>query len=380
MKLPLPSFFFTAALLIIAVTLEADTPPERKIQQEKVKQARKNKQPEKAASMEKRQVKAQRAGGDDKPPRADQPTRQAVQQIRRAPEAAPNLNKQKSSEKKDSKKADRQKTPEFTPRSPSMSRSKNPTQSNRHPSDAKPSREAFKQQAQQFSEKRKPQLVNTQEADEVRSRFYKRRERDKGASHKVSRDVHRHHPHYRNWFGNHFFQERGGYPTYWRNDNVNWWRGARWPQVHLWLGWPTAYPVYYSYGYPVQVTVDPSLSDESSASLPSRETGEWMPLGVFAIGPDVDQAANANIFLQLAINRQGDLAGTYYNSSTNQSYPVEGTVDSESQQVYWRQANEITAPVITTGLYNLTQEVADIQLTFPNGVIQNWTLVRVLEQ
>lgn len=35
---------------------------------------------------------------------------------------------------------------------------------------------------------------------------------------------------------------------------------------------------------------------------------------------------------------------------------------------------------MATGLFNLTQDIVDVELIFSNRVIQNWTLVRVSDQ
>ena len=57
---------------------------------------------------------------------------------------------------------------------------------------------------------------------------------------------------------------------------------------------------------------------------------DWLPLGAFAFtreGVDDSQA-----MIELAVNKQGVIAGTYYNEATGVSRPLKGTVDRKTQR------------------------------------------------
>jgi hypothetical protein len=102
-----------------------------------------------------------------------------------------------------------------------------------------------------------------------------------------------------------------------------------------------------------------------------------MPLGVFALGPDEQRAAVSNMFIQLALNRNGEVGGTYYNSSTDETFEIDGEVDPETQQIAFNLSDNPNTPMVITGLYNLTQDETDATIQFPDGTEQTWVLIRI---
>ncbi len=56
----------------------------------------------------------------------------------------------------------------------------------------------------------------------------------------------------------------------------------------------------------------------------TTEQVEWMPLGVFAVAEE--SAADSGMLIQLAVSRQGIVAGTFFNEATEDSRPIEGMV------------------------------------------------------
>ncbi len=236
---------------------------------------------------------------------------------------------------------------------------------------------------------RRQQQVNQQttarKADDFKKGHKDRWDKDRKFSHDTSRHLKRRYPHYHDWFYNHDW-----HPRYW-SDNVNWWRRPYWNNVYTWLGWgPSYYPIYYdNYGYPIQLNYDVSNYDQSyidNSVYPSTYQqpvvaapvqGDWLPLGVFAVGSTPQEAAYSTIFMQLAINKQGDIAGTYYNSATGQSFEMDGDIDPQTQLATWQISQGTSPAILETGIYNLTQDVVYVQVTFPGGSVQNWTLVRV---
>ncbi|MBA3239381.1 MAG: hypothetical protein H0T62_13705 [Parachlamydiaceae bacterium] len=219
-------------------------------------------------------------------------------------------------------------------------------------------------------------------SEELRSGFHERREFGKRTSDVAEVRLKRYHPGYRNWFNPVFFQRHNYYPKYWRG-NVDWWRGAQWNQINYWLGWEnTVYPIYYDVGgYPV--LIDRNWQEHSAIvsyqDFSQLRGQEWLPLGVFALGSNPDNAINSDVYIQLAVDRRGNLSGTYYNASTDKSYQLEGSIDPNTQQAYWKVAQENVILEMETGVFNLTQDIAYVQLTFLGGIVQDWALVRVID-
>lgn len=107
------------------------------------------------------------------------------------------------------------------------------------------------------------------------------------------------------------------------------------------------------------------------------QQGNWLNLGVFVVASSTNQAPFSDKVIQLSLSRDGYLSGTYYNMATDQAYPVEGAVNPTSQKATFKLSNNPESPTATTGLYNLTQNVATIQLYFPSGLQQTKVLVRL---
>src|SRR5690606_16095400 len=86
--------------------------------------------------------------------------------------------------------------------------------------------------------------------------------------------------------------------------------------------------------------------------------------------------------IQLAINQDGVLSGTYYNREADKMYPLEGKVDDRTQRATWHFVDgEHDAIVFETSLYNLTKDETTMMVHFgPDSEdAQVWDLIR-LEQ
>jgi len=106
---------------------------------------------------------------------------------------------------------------------------------------------------------------------------------------------------------------------------------------------------------------------------------EWMPLGVFALAEkDATSAADSTMFLQLAISKEGIIAGTFQNKATDASFEVEGTIDDKSQRAAWGPVGK-DWPIMETGIYNLTENESNSLLHFDDGQTQEWTMFRLDE-
>lgn len=241
-------------------------------------------------------------------------------------------------------------------------------------------RQAFTQKAQNFSNKRGNQITqNRQLSDKVSQRLQQSRP---GSNH---------------WFDRDFFDRHNIDMDYVRT-GANWWRPVAWATVAGWGAWNWSTPYYYddggyvyplssaesTYVYPYSTTTtysqpvqtQPAQIDQSIVS-----TGEdWLPLGVFAVANDANAAIYTNHFIQLAINRSGEIAGVLYNSTTDDAQDLTGMVDSASQKAYWSMANRTDSPIASTGIYNLTEDQTPINVHFTDGSDQTWTLVRLQQE
>ncbi|MEN1680547.1 MAG: hypothetical protein AAGJ46_13235 [Planctomycetota bacterium] len=182
----------------------------------------------------------------------------------------------------------------------------------------------------------------------------------------------------------------------WRS-NQNWWAWASAGAVTGWLvsGYGNSQPVYYDYGTNLYYEGDQvyyegdviasaaeytSQAQEIAAAVPDVEPDavEWMPLGVFALTEKGGAAEDSYLFLQLAISKEGIIAGTFRNSLTDKSTEVEGTIDQESQRAAWGPVGE-DWPIMETGIYNLTENEAGALVHFASGETQQWGMSRLDE-
>src|SRR5262249_43371015 len=154
-----------------------------------------------------------------------------------------------------------------------------------------------------------------------------------------------------NWWGAGYWN-RHPHPVYALGSNANWWSAAAWPAVTGWVGSGWSNPVYYNYGenvyydngsvyYGDQVysSADDyaAQAEQIAATKPAQQPAadDWMPLGVFAVTQDGESSADPTMFLQLAVSKQGVLAGSLHNTITDSDTPIEGAVDGQSQRAAW---------------------------------------------
>jgi hypothetical protein len=118
-----------------------------------------------------------------------------------------------------------------------------------------------------------------------------------------------------------------------------------------------------------------------AASAPSTtpNNAEWLPLGVFALTQDGQSTgAQPSLYMQLAISKQGVIAGTFKNTVTGKVQPLEGMADVKSQRVAWVVSGQ-ERPIMETGLSNLTQDASPALIHFADGQTQQWLMVRLPE-
>ncbi len=117
----------------------------------------------------------------------------------------------------------------------------------------------------------------------------------------------------------------------------------------------------------------------TSAPETADETAEWMPLGIFAVtGDSESSSAEPTIYLQLAVNKDGVIAGAGYNSATDKTVDIDGMVDKETQRAAWV-VSGTTSPVMETGIANLTEDEAPALLHRSADKTERVLLIRLEE-
>jgi hypothetical protein len=125
---------------------------------------------------------------------------------------------------------------------------------------------------------------------------------------------------------------------------------------------------------PPEISEGAKTPDEDAAM--QEYVDNWMPLGVFAVAREQDDNATPKYYLQLAVSKDGYIAGTCYDSIKEESLPITGSVDKTSQRAAWRVAGNDDV-VMETGIYNLTQDTAPALIHFGKDKTQNRLLVRM---
>jgi len=197
------------------------------------------------------------------------------------------------------------------------------------------------------------------------------------------------------WFNNQFWHDHPN-PWYRNPQNTNWWKWATWSSLAGWFAWNSTAPIYYDYGENGNVyynhnqvfidgtqayTADEYAEQAESLlnSIPevNPDQTEWMPFGVFALTSNEKNSATPNMYLQLAVNKDGVISGNYINNTTQSVEPIEGRVDPTSQIAVWRVKASHPTPSMETGIVNLTQDETSLLVHFPDGTTQTWLMVHL---
>jgi hypothetical protein len=171
-------------------------------------------------------------------------------------------------------------------------------------------------------------------------------------------------------------------------------RWATWGAIGGWLGW-AGDPIGYDYGSNVYyeddqvyygedaVATGEEYADQAQTIAESApavdDSADWLPLGVFAVTKDGEKSGPPpTMFVQLTVNKQGIIAGTLQNKTTDKSQPIEGMVDKKTQRTAWSIVGK-QWPIMETGISNLTKDTAPALVHFEDGQTQQWLLVRLEE-
>jgi len=192
-----------------------------------------------------------------------------------------------------------------------------------------------------------------------------------------------------------YFPYRRSY-YWWGNQPWNYWYGCpTWSSFQTWFpsyGWNS--PFYYNYGAggnvlydggyvyvngaQVATAADYAASAAALATVPTPANPDaatqWLPLGTFALSAGEADKDPTRV-MQLAVDKDGNISGTMVNKATNQTYPVQGRVDKETQRVAFSIGGSQDV-VLETGIYNLTQQQTPL-LAHGDGREETYLLYRL---
>jgi hypothetical protein len=102
--------------------------------------------------------------------------------------------------------------------------------------------------------------------------------------------------------------------------------------------------------------------------------GQWLTLGAYTLRTsDGDQGTR---ILELAVDKQGRVRGSYFDMITNATQNVFGMIDQNTQQARWSLETNRQLTFVTT-LDQLTQPQGVVNVKLPGGRVQQWQLVRM---
>ncbi len=187
------------------------------------------------------------------------------------------------------------------------------------------------------------------------------------------------------WYGDH---PAAWLPTGWSGNTA--WTASNWGAVAGYMGYGAAAPTSYNYGVNV-VSQDGNVSvngqnvgtnaefSQQAADLAATgtsadtSTGDWMPLGVFAMVRNEQQ--HPQLIMQMALNKQGILRGNYTDELSEHTLPIHGAVDQQTQRAAWTVGNN-QQTVMEAGLSDLASGEAPA-LIHKNGKTDHWILIRL---
>jgi len=209
-----------------------------------------------------------------------------------------------------------------------------------------------------------------------------------------------------NWYGNHGNWYNHGWWNnhpgawghgwnYWHGWGAGaWWNGAAWGALTGFMVGSWATPMSYGYGSGGNVVYqgDTVYVNGQSAGTPEQyydqaqqiaqtpvpedaQNGDWMPLGVFAVSSRADDDHPA-MMMQMAVSKQGNIAGMYYNTSDDVAQQIQGAVDQKTQRAAWTIGDKQNT-VLETGIFNLTKDETPVLVHFGDQKQQEWMMVRL---
>jgi len=114
----------------------------------------------------------------------------------------------------------------------------------------------------------------------------------------------------------------------------------------------------------------------SPAPAEPTDVEAWLPVGIYQLATSKD--APALLMLQLVVDHHGTLRGVYYDSITDTSHNIVGTLNLNTKVAQWRfeTSSQVT---FQTSFDELTKSAGTVQVLAPTGP-QQWLLARVESQ
>ncbi len=127
---------------------------------------------------------------------------------------------------------------------------------------------------------------------------------------------------------------------------------------------------------PAEAATAPASVSTYTAPAPTAQPTNaeaWFPVGIYQLA--TSKNAPALLMLQLVVDHQGTLRGVYYDSITDTSHNIVGTLNPSTQVAQWRleSGSQVT---FQASLQQLTQSTGTLQINIPAGP-QKWQLARV---
>jgi hypothetical protein len=187
----------------------------------------------------------------------------------------------------------------------------------------------------------------------------------------------------------------GRYPGAWTAAGMagaDMWAAASWDSMSDWYGYQDTEPMNYDYGNNVTYQdnsvymdgQDMGTADQyydqaqtiatTGGQAQTTDDDQWQPLGVFAMTDDDHN--KANLILQLAVNKDGIIRGNYTATLTDDTKPIQGSVDKKTQRAAWTIGDK-TENVFETGVFNLTKDEVPMLVHYGKDKTENWLLVRL---
>jgi len=197
-------------------------------------------------------------------------------------------------------------------------------------------------------------------------------------------------------FDDHFwnlFRRRNN--NWYFDNNFQWFSGANWPRIVVWLPWAWSRPIYYfyetdgdvyysttedfSYLIPVdskEIFIEQATRIANARYSISKQQSDWMPLGMFAFALDNDSSDMPKRYISLAISKEGAVSGAYFDAANNTMLEIQGGIDPESQRIAWKFVGS-DWPIMESGLYNLTKDESTLLIHTSSHTTETQVLIRL---
>jgi hypothetical protein len=200
---------------------------------------------------------------------------------------------------------------------------------------------------------------------------------------------------------NHLFtpQWYAQHPNAWHalHPHANVWAVVTWPALANWIGYASG-DAPYDYGTVYESTYyfdeneetapqvgedvlirdyqDPAeLAGEGLSGATATDPNQWLPLGVFAVSMP-GSTTTPNRLFQFAVNKNGQIAGSYYDAMSDQSLPIQGAIQKDTQRAAWTVGSNKTS-VWETNLGGFTENHSTVLLHSGNSQTEKWMMVRL---